>query len=554
MSRAQNAEPAVNAHEPNAGWAILATLKNYGVHSVFGIPGTHNLEFYRHLPRLGIRAVTARHEQGAGYAADAYSVITGEPGVVITTSGPGLLNALSAMGNAYCESRPMIVLSPGVPRGQEGSDSGFLHETKDSVGAASSVALWSKRVESAAEAVSHIHDAFHLFRTGRPRPIHIEVPLDVLEAPAELSDDQLAAKPAPPLATAPAGDLEAAISALRGATNPVIVAGGGAQAAGESLQLLSEALQAPVLTTINGKGAVAENHPLSLGADIRIQHAVDVVNTADVVVMVGSKVGDAELWGARFAPTGTLIRIDRVAERLQVNWTPDIALQGDVRTVIPALLDGVSDQQRPPRDLTEVKAAISVAVREWSPEMVAVSEAIVATLPDDVIVAGDSSQVTYFGMASIFRASGPRRFLYTPTFATLGYGLPAAVGAQVAAPDVPVVAVVGDGALMFSVQEFATAVEQGMSMVVVCVDNGGYGEIKANEAAVGIAPIGVDLHQPDWAALADAFGATGHRVGAVADIAPAMATALNSGGVHLIHLPVTVFHPSGPTGQEGNTP
>ena len=532
---------AVNPHEANAGWAILQTLKNYGVHTIFGIPGTHNLEFYRHLPRLGIRAITARHEQGAGYAADAFAVVTGEPGVVITTSGPGVLNALSAMGNAYCESRPMIVLSPGAPRGQEGSDRGLLHETKDPVGAVSSVALWSRRVDSASEAISHLHEAFEMFRTGRPRPVHLEVPLDVLEAPADMAEADLVAREMPPPAQASAASLDEAIQALRHSTHPVIVAGGGARAAGESLTRLAEELQAPVVTTLNGKGAIAESHPLSLGADIRLKPAVELINAADAVVMVGTKVGEAELWGEEFAPTGTVIRVDRVEERLRVNWNPDIALHGDAATVIPTLLAGVAGATRQERDLSVVKAALHQAATEVSADMVAVSEAIVASLPGDVIVCGDSSQVTYFGMASVFRASGPGRFLYTPTFATLGYGLPAAVGAQAAAPDVPVVAVVGDGALMFSIQELATAIEQRMSMVVVCVDNGGYGEIKANEAAVGISPIGVDLHQPDWAALADAFGATGHRVSSPQDLGAAMSAALSQGGVHLIHLPVDVF-------------
>ncbi|NDU79385.1 thiamine pyrophosphate-binding protein, partial [Actinomadura sp. DSM 109109] len=147
----------------------------------FGIPGTHNLEFYRHLRALGIHAVTTRHEQGAGYAADGWAQQTGLPGVVITTSGPGLLNALSAAGTAFCESRPLILLSPGAPMGEEFADRGDLHETKDSTGAVGAVVEWSRRVHSSTEAVQAVHDAFELFRYGRPRPVHIEVPLNVLE-------------------------------------------------------------------------------------------------------------------------------------------------------------------------------------------------------------------------------------------------------------------------------------------------------------------------------------------------------------------------------------
>ncbi|ERK69644.1 thiamine pyrophosphate enzyme, TPP binding domain protein, partial [Leifsonia aquatica ATCC 14665] len=184
------------------GWVLIETLRNYGVDTVFGIPGTHNLEFYRPLTALGVHPVTTRHEQGAGYAADGWSLQTGKPGVVITTSGPGLLNALSAAGTAYCESRPMILLSPGPARGREFADVGTLHETKDQLGAASAIVEWGRRVQSAEEAVQAVHDAFALFATGRPRPVYIEVPLDLLEEETELPAESLAAR-APAAATAP---------------------------------------------------------------------------------------------------------------------------------------------------------------------------------------------------------------------------------------------------------------------------------------------------------------------------------------------------------------
>ena len=163
-----------------AGRAVLETIRAYGVDAIFGIPGTHNLELYRPLADLGIRAVTNRHEQGSGYGADGWAQQTGLPGVVITTSGPGLQNAMSAIGTAFCESRPLIVLSPGVPLGAEFADVGTLHETKDATAMVGAIAEWSRRVSSAAEAVDAVHDAFTLFQTGLPRPVHIEIPLDAV--------------------------------------------------------------------------------------------------------------------------------------------------------------------------------------------------------------------------------------------------------------------------------------------------------------------------------------------------------------------------------------
>ncbi len=197
-----------------AGRAVLETIRAYGVTAVFGIPGTHNLEFYRPLADLGIRAVTNRHEQGSGYGADGWAQQTGLPGVVITTSGPGLQNAMSAIGTAFCESRPLIVLSPGVPVGAEFADVGTLHETKDATAMVGAIAEWSRRVSTAAEAVRAVHDAFHLFRTGRPRPVHIEIPLDVLEAPAAVPAEDRKPRPMPdrvsgdPIALAEAARLE----------------------------------------------------------------------------------------------------------------------------------------------------------------------------------------------------------------------------------------------------------------------------------------------------------------------------------------------------------
>src|SRR5918998_4828851 len=164
----------------NGGAAVVETLAAHGVDTIFGIPGTHNLELYRHLPRAGVRAITPRHEQGAGYAAEAYARVSGRPGVVVTTSGPGLTNAMTAAATAHAESQPVLILSPGVPTGTEGADLGLLHEVKDASGAMQRLVRWSRRVRSAAEAAEAVTGAFASFSGTRPRPVHVEVPVDVL--------------------------------------------------------------------------------------------------------------------------------------------------------------------------------------------------------------------------------------------------------------------------------------------------------------------------------------------------------------------------------------
>jgi acetolactate synthase-1/2/3 large subunit len=207
-------------------------------------------------------------------------------------------------------------------------------------------------------------------------------------------------------------------------------------------------------------------------------------------------------------------------------------VSGALRALLP-------DAERPVPDLDAARTAIAVEMRETAPETVALAEIIAEALPDDAIVAGDSSQIVYMALANVLRQSRPHSLLYTPTYATLGYGLPAAIGARVAQPEGgrPVIAVVGDGALMFCVNELATAVEQRLDLTVVCVDNGGYAEIKQNEVDRGIPPVGVDLVQPDWVALAHAFGATGRRAETLDDIEPALVAAIAAGGVQLVHIP-----------------
>ncbi|MBK0420585.1 thiamine pyrophosphate-binding protein [Leucobacter sp. CSA2] len=526
------------------GWVVIETIRNYGVDTVFGIPGTHNLEFYRPLRQLGIRPVTSRHEQGAGYGSDGWSLQTGKPGVVITTSGPGLLNALSSAGTAYCESRPMIILAPGPARGAEFADVGTLHETKDQLGAASAIVEWGRRVQTAQEAVDAVHDAFEMFATSRPRPVYIEVPLDLLEEEAGIDAEATAARTfAAPAAPAAEAVAEAA-RLLDGAKQPVILAGGGSRGAVTELRALAERLSAPLVSTLNAKGVLDERHPLALGSNLRLAAARNVARDADVLLIVGSKLGEAELWTDALHATGTVIRVDILESQLNKNQRVDLGIVGDSATVIGAIvaeLGAMSDAARARLEPAEtlVIESLAAAAREserLSPRDAALAAAISAALPENAIVATDSSRIGYCGLLNELVVSKPNSTPYMATYATLGYGLPAALGARIGAPDRPSFVVIGDGALMFSVQEFITVVEQGLDVNVIVVDNGGYAEIEQNEADAGIAPVGVQLTQPDWAALGVAFGGAGRSVGNADELAEAVRTAVSDGGLQVIHI------------------
>ncbi|MBA3783849.1 MAG: acetolactate synthase, partial [Nocardioides sp.] len=245
------------------GEALVASLVAHGVDVVFGIPGTHNLEIYKHLAERGVRHVGTRHEQGAGYAADGYARATGRPGVAVVTTGPALLNAAAAVGQAYSDSVPVLVVSPGLPLRHPATGNGLLHEMKSQGTALAAVAAASLRPTSVAEISTAVAQAFSIMTAGRPRPVHLEVPLDVL---AESGDVIVV----PPVATAPTlpvlALLDEAVGRLASAKRPVILAGGGSKPAAIELVRLAELLGAPVVTTTNGKGVLPEDHRLALGA------------------------------------------------------------------------------------------------------------------------------------------------------------------------------------------------------------------------------------------------------------------------------------------------
>ncbi len=531
---------SLSTHQ-NGGAAVVESLRANGVDTVFGIPGTHNLELYRHFEAAGITAVTTRHEQGAGYAADGYHQVSGRPGVVVTTSGPAVLNAAAAAGTAYAESRSVLIISPGLPRGAEGSDAGRLHETKDASGAMDRIVAWSRRVGSPEEAAAAVTDAFTFFRAGRPRPVHIEVPIDVLEQ--QWHGVATAAQlPTPP--TPQQESIRAAAAALAGARRPTIVVGGGARGAAGQIRVLAERLGAPVITTCNGKGVLPEDHPLSAGASIRFAAAHDFLPRADVTMVIGSELGDSDLWGGAVS-TPTVIRLDIDAGQLDKNRTAEIHLLGDAVATLRLLIDelpvplagrAVADAAGAHQRAADLRAACERQATAEGAKWVAVNAALRRALPDGSTVVGDSSQVTYLGTVHFFPVRRPAEFLYMAGFATLGYGLPAAIGAKVADPSRAVAALLGDGALMFSVQEIMTAVELRLPIPIVVMDNGGYAEIEEQERLRGIPPVGVELRVPDLPALARACGARGVDAADAGEVADAVAAALGADGPTLIRL------------------
>ena len=511
----------------NGGAAVVAALSTEGVEVVFGIPGTHNLEIYRALAGSGIRHITPRHEQGAGYAADGYARVSGRPGVVITTSGPGLTNVTTAAATAYADSVPLLVISPGIPRGLEGKNVGWLHEVKDQQGHMDALLERSVRVSEIDEIGPAIAEIFDRWRVSRPRPVHLEIPLDLLEEAWEPGETGPAAAQSP--VEHPAGEKIAAAAKRLAASRRVnILAGGGARRASAEVLKLAELLDAAVVTTVHGKGVIPENHPLSLGASVRLTPAQELLNDSDVLLVVGSELGDSDLWGGTIAPSGAVIRIDIDPEQLDKNLAATIGLEGDaaaILTDLTALLAnaaGSAGQVRAAAARAEIETAALVDGAPWRE----VQQQLRAALPATTIVAGDSAQVSYYGTVHFWPMDEPNQFLYPTGYATLGYGLPAAIGAKLAAPERPVIVLVGDGGFQFTGMELVTAAEQGLGLPIIIMNNAGFAEIRDQQIERGIDLIGVDIAGPDFAALGAACNGYGVRLNGLDGLAEAVTRAL----------------------------
>ena len=521
------------------GEVLVELLENYGIDTVFGIPGVHTVELYRGLPGTRLRHITPRHEQGAGFMADGYARASGRPAACFIISGPGMTNILTAMGQAYADSIPMLVISSVNNTYELGLGEGRLHELPDQSALVSGVAAFSHRVLRAAELPAVLARAFAVFDSARPRPVHIELPLDVIAAPGDSlvrGAHQASVRAAPD-----ARAVTRAVDLLRGAEAPFVVLGGGTVGAAEIARALVERLGAPTALTINAKGVLPPGHPLSLGSSLPQPPVLEALRAADVVLAVGTELGETDtlLFGDRLELSGKIIRIDIEPEQLVRNALPEIALCSDAGAAMTALhdaLDGFEANQ-------EASRARVAKLRDEAAERLLPAYQLhhrfldhVANALPGVIVVGDSTQPVYGGNLS-YEPAAPRSYFNSSTgYGTLGYGLPAALGAKLGAPHRPVVALIGDGGLQFTIGELATAVELGLPVPVLVWNNQGYGEIKQYMADRAIPQIGVDIHTPDFQTIARGFGCAAVKAESFAQLEDALRGATAAKGPTLIEI------------------
>ncbi|RVD66972.1 5-guanidino-2-oxopentanoate decarboxylase [Mesorhizobium sp. M7A.F.Ca.ET.027.03.2.1] len=520
------------------GEALISLLEAHGVDTVFGIPGVHTVELYRGLARSNIRHVTPRHEQGAGFMADGYARASGKPGVAFVITGPGLTNTITAMGQARADSVPMLVISGVNATPTLGKGLGHLHELPDQRGMMEKVALFSQRVTEAGELPGALAQAFALFSSARPGPVHIEIPTDVMVKSA----DGIAAMLSNVTPPAPEGAAIASAAKLIGAARrPLILVGGGAKRAEAPLRRLAERLGAPVVQTANARGLL-HGHPLCVPASPSLKTVRALMADADLVIAAGTEFGPTDYDGysdGGFVLPANLIRIDIGADQL-ARRPATVSIQADCAEALEALLLQTGHIPASEGGPTRAAAAREAAFAELNPTLqaqVRAVEMIRDTLPGALIV-GDSTQPIYAANLYYDHDRPGGWFNAATGFGALGYGPPAAIGAALAIPDAPVVCLTGDGGFQFTLPELGAALDARAPVIFILWNNRGYREIETSMLDVGVEPVGVSPAPPDFCKLAEAYGIGAERLADIEALADALKRARATGLPRVIEITV----------------
>ncbi len=494
--------------------ALARQLRSEGVDTVFALPGVQMMAAFDAMFELqnDIRLVQTRHEQATTYMADGYAKVTGKVGVAMVVPGPGALNAAAGLGTAYASSSPVLLISGQIESTALGKRQGQLHEIEDQLDVFKPITKWNHRVTRVEEIPGAVHESMRQLKTGRPRPVELEIPPDTLAA---TGDVDIIEPEEYPRASGSQSDIERAAQLLAGARKPAIIAGGGSIISGASKELmeLAEFIQAPVMTTNQGKGIIPEDHELAIGVNYYVLGPANkVVPESDVILAVGSRLlmGGVELTDAQ-----KLIHIDADSDELGKNHTTEIGIQADAKEALSQLLQRLRAISAPKEsrrgEIEGYRDAFRRELRELAPEQLSIVETIRNEMDDDAIMVSGVTNIGYWGYLG-HKTTHPRTFLTSSYFGTLGYAFPTALGAKIALPDRQVVVTCGDGGFMYSPQELSTAVRYGINLVALVFNNKAYGASQWDQThRYGERFIGTDLHNPDFVKLAESFGAVGMR-------------------------------------------
>jgi acetolactate synthase-1/2/3 large subunit len=514
------------------GEALVASLVREGVEVVFGLPGVQIygvLAALRDEPR--IRFLATRHEQATTYMADGYARASGKIGAALVVPGPGLLNAASGLATAYACSSPVLVIAGQVPRGFIDRGVGQVHEVASQLDAIRPVTKWRRRVLQVPEIPSAIRDALRELRSGRPRPVAIEMPPEAMEEEGEVSIlDPIPIERAVP----PDADLDRAAEILRASRAPVIYAGGGVHASGahDALRQIAERLEAGVIASTEGKGSVSDDSDLSLGSVLWAEGPLRRhFAAADVVLAVGTR-----LALARPRPDQQVLQIDVDPDEIGRNHAKTFGLSGDARATLESLL-GRLPLGRPSRKRERERLRSETAATADQEPQATLLSILRAAAPRETLLVPDMTQIGYYSRP-FWPVYEGRSYLSSSYSQNLGFALPTALGAKVARPDRPVLVLCGDGGFLYNAQELATAVQYGIHIVVVVFNDGSYGNVARDMDESFGGSFGADLRNPDFVKLAEAYGVSGARATTAAELGGRVREALARDESALIEMPV----------------
>ncbi|GAA1892325.1 thiamine pyrophosphate-binding protein [Streptomyces durmitorensis] len=533
----------------NGGDLVVETLQGLGATTVFGLPGQHALGMFDALRRSSLSYVGLRVENNTGFAADAYGRITGEVAPLLLSTGPGALTSLAALQEAAAGSSPVLAIGSQIPvAGLGGGRHGYLHELRDQQASFRDIVKSVHTVRTASQIPSAIAAAWESALTAPHGPVWVEIPQDVLLAETTLP--VVTAMDATPDDVVPRPELTAvAADLLSRAERPAIIAGGGVVRSDASGKLLAlaELVNAPVVTTFGGKGAFPWEHPLSLQSWLEDRYTTDFLEDADVLLVVGSGLGELSSNYHTFKPRGRVIQIEADAGKLESNH-PALGIHADARLALSALLETIDAPREDPSAPERVRTVLTKVKDRIAAQELTLEQQVLASvreaLPDAAPSFWDMTILAYWAW-SAFDARRPNTMHSAQGAGGLGYGFPAALGAAAADPSKPVLAVSGDGGAMYSIAELASAKQHDLPVTWLIVDDGGYGILREYMSDAFGEPTATELSRPDFVALAESFGVPGVRT-TPETLKDDLAKALAAPGPSVVVLPAVLrmFEPT----------
>jgi acetolactate synthase I/II/III large subunit len=496
-------------HTRLGGHVVVETLSALGAEVAFGVPGVHALAIWEALRTAELRGCGTRTELCAGFAADGYARSTGRPAPLLLSTGPGALNSMTAIMEAASAHVPVVAISSQIPRDLLGRGRGYLHELPDQLSSFAPVVKHAARAQSVDAIPDVLAQAWTVAMTAPSGPVYVEIPVDLLNAEASVPTVQEISLTLP-RTPASAQAARAAAHLLNEANRPMIWAGGGTLRSGasEEVRELAERLQAPVATTYMGKGAVADDHPLACGCGCDEAAFQELLGGADVVLALGTELGAETTAQYKLRFSGQLIHLDAAQSRIGATY-PALGLVGDVKATLEMLIPQIEPRSdaEPARALvSDMRARIAAGLRAQGRDTeLGLLDTIERALPENAITAWDMTILAYWAAPHLPLYTG-QQFHYPLGSGTLGYAWPAAIGASLAHPQRAVLAVAGDGGIQYGLGELATARQLGAQAKLLVVDDGGYGILREYQRDTYGETTAVDLVQPDFAALAQAFG------------------------------------------------